>query len=153
MPKVKTRHQGTVELDGLVAGRNHAEPGIVGKSARGGQRRSPVLRTIGTRSRPLAGLPLAIPRDGPSGVMGFPFRSLRVSIPGSENSSSLVGLFDRSSAGAGVAVGSSARDPGRPAQMQPPAYPAEPLRGFGRQEFGRVNKTPVISAPESPSGY
>ena len=109
MPKVKTKRAQDTVADaacGVVMS------GMVGRSGGGNRQRSQVLRTMGTRSHPLPGIPLTGsmlgPSDetgvsagvsdrvspGPEPLAGNLFSPLRVSIPDSENTDGLVGVSD-----------------------------------------------------------
>jgi hypothetical protein len=141
-----------------------AAPRVIGKSKRGARLKSPVLRTIGTRSRPLLGVQSTVFGAG-SAAMGTvesaprssqaspvwdsenPFASLRVSIP------SPVASINRSVSASGPMTVSTACSLAWPVQMQAPAYPAVPPRNFENHEFGRPSSTFAVSAPDSHPTY
>jgi hypothetical protein len=60
MPKVKAKSTVALDDDGCDSGERLAAPRVIGKSKRGARWRSPVLRTIGTRSRPLSWAQLTV---------------------------------------------------------------------------------------------
>jgi hypothetical protein len=163
MPKVKAKTKNTVGLDddGCDSGERLAAPRVIGKSKRGARLRSPVLRTIGTRSRPLLRVQSTVFGTGSAamGIVGSapqvslmsnsenPFASLRVSIP-----SPVVGINSSASTSGPTAV-STAPSLAWPVQMQAPAYPAVPPRNFENHEFGRPSGIFAVSALDSHPTY
>ncbi len=150
--------------DGCDSGERLALPRVIGKSKRGARWRSPILRTIGTRSRPLSGVQSTVigAESAAMGTVGSVpgssqaspvsnsenmFASLRVSIP------SPVTSVNRSISASGPMATSTAHSPAWPVQMQAPAYPVVPPRNLENHEFGRPSGTSAASAPDSHSMY